>query len=178
MKLYLGLLLPAFFLTACNSHDMTDLRVFVEDEKIRPRPLVETDPIIYVDPVDHTYKGGSHRSPFDGAPKDAPPPAIAPVLSHKKTCVQPQTGRVPEELENYPLDSLIMKGTLAGNEKNYALVGDPKGLLHHVEVNNYMGQNNGKVINITNYAIQLQEIHDDGMGCFEEKEATLAAKWD
>ena len=42
-------------------------------------------------------------------------------------------------------------------------------------MNNYIGQNFGRIINIDTkiYKVAIMEMHNDGSGCYLEEEATL-----
>jgi type IV pilus assembly protein PilP len=67
-----------------------------------------------------------------------------------------------------------MVGTLDLQGHNYALVQGKDGLVHRVAPGNYMGQNDGRVLSVTNTRISLIEIVPDGVGGYIERPAALA----
>ena len=86
----------------------------------------------------------------------------------------PDPLRRKEELEGFALDALRMVGTLEQNQTRWGLIRTPNGILHRVRVGNYLGMNNGQIINISDEAIQLTEIVSEGPGEWRERQATVA----
>jgi type IV pilus assembly protein PilP len=66
-----------------------------------------------------------------------------------------------------------MVGTLEQNKLMYALVKAPDNSLFRVRNGNYLGQNFGRIVGISESAIKLKEITQDGGGNWEEKEQVL-----
>jgi type IV pilus assembly protein PilP len=66
-----------------------------------------------------------------------------------------------------------MVGTLDINETVYGLVQTSDGLIHRVVPGNYMGQNDGRITNITESEIVLVEIISDGIGGYIERDAAI-----
>ena len=60
------------------------------------------------------------------------------------------------------------------NDQLWGLIKDPQNIVHRVQVGNYMGQNEGRVTNISESGIQLVEIIPDGIGGYIEREASIA----
>jgi type IV pilus assembly protein PilP len=87
--------------------------------------------------------------------------------------MRPDPERSREFLEQYPLDTMRMVGTLLLGEVNYGLVQDSAGLIHRVVPGNYMGQNDGRIVNIDESEIELVEIISDGIGGYLEREAGI-----
>jgi type IV pilus assembly protein PilP len=85
----------------------------------------------------------------------------------------PDQNRPREFLEQFPLDTLRMVGTLADRRASFGLVQDKDGLVHRVGVGNHMGQNYGRIISITDSEIQLVEIISDGLGGYLERPAAI-----
>jgi type IV pilus assembly protein PilP len=158
----LGCALLAAFLTACSSAD-DELARFIEDTKKEPGGRVE--PLPEVKPYEtFIYSAASMRSPFQpGSPGG---PAGAPG-------VRPDQKRNREFLEQFPLDTLQMVGTLKLGGQNYALVQTKDKLVHRVVVGNYLGQADGKITDITPSKISLIEIVPDGLGGYIERPAAL-----
>ncbi|MDR1530087.1 MAG: pilus assembly protein PilP [Burkholderiales bacterium] len=76
----------------------------------------------------------------------------------------PDIRRAPEPLEAFPLESLTMVGTLSQNKATFGLIRTPSAEIYQVSVGNYMGQNHGKIVSITETEIQLTELVQDGVG--------------
>jgi type IV pilus assembly protein PilP len=66
-----------------------------------------------------------------------------------------------------------MVGTLRLNHQVYGLVETKDGVVHRVSIGNYMGQNDGRIIQITPTQIRLVEIVPDGLGGFMKRPAAL-----
>ena len=79
-----------------------------------------------------------------------------------------------EFLEGFSLDTLKMVGTFKVGNNFYGLVQSKDGLVHKVQPGNYLGQNDGKVTEITGGKISLVEIIPDGLGGYIERPASLA----
>jgi type IV pilus assembly protein PilP len=87
----------------------------------------------------------------------------------------PDPNRPREFLEQFPLDTLAMVGTLASPSRNssFGLVQTTDGRIHRVAVGNHLGQNYGRVMSITESEIQLVEIISDGLGGYLERPAAV-----
>ena len=84
----------------------------------------------------------------------------------------PEKARRKEALEDYPLDSIAMVGYLNQKGVPVALVTN-SGLLYQVKVGNYLGQNYGRILAITDTGMTLREIVQDAAGEWIEKETNL-----
>jgi len=119
-------------------------------------------------PPSFVYEAGTRRSPFV---PDAPQRRI----SNDPNAVDgPDSNRAREFLEQFPLDTLKMVGTLADRRASFGLVQTSDGLVHRVSVGNHMGQNFGRIIAISDSEIQLVEIISDGLGGYLERPAAIA----
>ncbi|MFQ5488758.1 MAG: pilus assembly protein PilP, partial [Gammaproteobacteria bacterium] len=88
--------------------------------------------------------------------------------------IRPNVNRSKEVLENYPLDTLRLIGSLEYKEEHWGLVKAPDGIIYRVKPNNYLGQNYGKVIQVTENKLVLTEIVPDGLGGWEKRQTTLS----
>ena len=167
LKLHKGLLLAvvAMGVAACGG-DMDDLDSYINEVKARPggriEPLPEITPyevFAYVADVEGL------RSPF--VPDT--PQAAGPTGAGRR----PDPDRPAEFLEGFPLDTLRMVGTLDINETVYGLVQTSDGLIHRVIPGNYMGQNDGRITDISESEISLVEIISDGIGGYIERDAAI-----
>ena len=88
---------------------------------------------------------------------------------------RPDADRPREPLESYPLDALDMVGTLGLTSDMTALIKDPDGVIHRIRVENYMGQNYGRIIGIYEDRIELVElIPNAGSDGWVERPAAIA----
>ena len=162
-----GLLLAiaAMGLAACGA-DMDDLDSYINEVKARPGGRIE--PLPEITPYEvFTYVADAQgmRSPFVPDTPQAAGPAAGGT--------SPDPERPAEFLESFPLDTLRMVGTLDINETNYGLVQTSDGLIHRVVPGNYMGQNDGRITDITESEIVLVEIISDGIGGYIERDAAI-----
>ncbi len=104
------------------------------------------------------YEAGDRRSPFVA---DAPQRRVS---TDPNAVTGPDPNRPREFLEQFPLDTMHMVGTLADKRASFGLVQTADGLVHRVTVGNHLGQNYGRVISITDSEIRLVEIISDGLG--------------
>jgi type IV pilus assembly protein PilP len=77
-----------------------------------------------------------------------------------------------EPLEAFPLSSMVMMGSINQLGHKVALI-KVNNLIHQVKVGNYMGQDYGKIINITETKVVLREIARDSTGEWTERETEL-----
>ena len=165
----LCVVLYSIALTACSSGDMTDLESYVEktlnSQKAEVEPLPEFKPY-----QTFVYQAGDLRSPF--TPSETGQPEVTVATGNSD--IHPDTSRPREPLEEFPLDTLRMVGTLAQNGNSWALVQAPDGTIHRVRPGNHMGQNHGKIEKITEIEVELTEIVPDGLGGWMERQASLA----
>jgi type IV pilus assembly protein PilP len=166
MRLTLIVALAGFGLAGCSG-DMDDLDRYINEVKARPGGRIE--PLPEITPYEiFTYVADrdGHRSPF--VPDSPEPGQGAPGGG-----TRPDPDRSREFLEQFPLDTLRMVGTLELGETNYGLIQTADGLIHRVLPGNYLGQNDGRVVSVDESEIQLVEIISDGIGGYLEREAAV-----
>lgn len=86
----------------------------------------------------------------------------------------PDSNRVKDALEAFPLDALDMVGTMGIDSAMVALVKDPDGVIHRVTTDNYMGQAEGRITAIYEDRIDLVELIPNGTGGWMERQASVA----
>ncbi|MEE8528976.1 MAG: pilus assembly protein PilP [Gammaproteobacteria bacterium] len=160
---YLGLVCVALFVQGCvgEFEELYGYIRLVKEQKGGPIPdLPEAKHYeTYVYSVDNL------RSPFIPYIPGGQGPGEGP---------RPDIDRTKEFLEEFPLDSLRMVGTLASAGDYTGLVQTTDGLIHRVRNENYMGQNDGRIVEITDSEIRLVEIIPDGLGGYLERPAAVA----
>ena len=161
---YFLALLACLVLAACSSEEHSDLRRFVKDSDKLPHGNIP--PLPEVKPYEpYSYSAFDLTDPFK--PRKIEPPkggggALAPDLNRRR-----------EPLEAYPLESLRMVGTLEQKKQMFALVRAPDNTLYRVKAGNYLGQNFGRIVGISESAVKLKEIIQDSGGNWEEKDQVL-----
>ena len=161
------LLLAVAALGGCSG-DAADLDRYINEVKAKPGGRIE--PLPEIKPYEvFVYAADAEgvRSPFV---PDAPTAGRSGISN--KTRPDPERSR--EVLESFPLDSLSMVGTMELEGTNYGLVQTADGLIHRVIPGNYLGQNDGRIIRITDSEIELIEIISDGIGGYVEREAAVS----
>jgi type IV pilus assembly protein PilP len=153
-------------LSACGGAN-DDLHSYIDQVKARPGGRIEPLPQVQPPPT-FVYEAAQRRSPFVAeAPQRRPRSGPGAVDG-------PDPNRPREFLEQFPLDTLRMVGTLSDRRASFGLVQTNDGLVHRVTVGNHMGQNYGRIVAISDSRIQLVEIVSDGLGGFLERPAAIA----
>ena len=86
--------------------------------------------------------------------------------------IAPELVRRKEALEAFPLDTVTLVGSLTKVGQPVALV-KVDNLLYQLRPGNYLGQNYGRVMKITETEVTLREIVQDAGGEWIERTATL-----
>jgi type IV pilus assembly protein PilP len=155
--------LAVLSLSGC-SNGMDELRQQVAEIKSRPGEAIE--PLPEIKPYEaFAYNASNLRSPFV---------PMAPARSDLAAGVRPDVKRPREFLEQFPLDTMRMVGTLQLQGRNYGLLQGKDGLVHRVLPGNFVGQNDGKIVGISSTKISIIEIVPDGLGGYIERPAALA----
>lgn len=159
-------------LNAC-SQGMSDLQQFVEQTKAKPPGRVEPIPP-FVPYQNFEYASQSLRDPFKVVDFRRPDQALEAEISETASGPRPDMDRVREPLEDFPLDTLRFKGTVDKDGIKWGLIFAPDNTIHRVVEGNFMGQNHGRIITLTDGEIALTEIVPDGLGNYIERSAALA----
>ncbi|MCC7257173.1 MAG: pilus assembly protein PilP [Gammaproteobacteria bacterium] len=139
-----------------------DLAEYIDQVKARPGGRIE--PLPQIKPYEtFNYEAQALRSPFmPDSPKGRA--AAGP---------RPEANRPKEYLEQFPLDTLKMVGTLQRDNNRYALLQTQDGLVHRVVPGNYVGQNDGRVVAVSDGEVQVDELVPDGIGGFYKRSAAI-----
>ncbi len=86
---------------------------------------------------------------------------------------RPDPDRRREPLEEFPLDSLAMVGTIGTGEGIRALVQAPDKVVHVIGVGNYMGRDHGRISRISEAEIEVIELVSDGAGSWRERRVAV-----
>lgn len=131
-------------------------------------PLPVPPPPVFLPIPTFGYAAQQLRSPFM-------PPSLAQELQTMAgRRVMPDLARPQQYLEQFPLESLRMRGTLTRpSSPLFALVEDPDGVVTRVQTSNYMGRNFGRITSVTPSQITVVEIVPDGRDGFVERPRSL-----
>jgi len=159
-------------LSGCGE-GLGDLQQFVQ--QVRAKPPGRIEPIPEFTPYQN-FEYASHdlRDPFKLVDFRRPDEieATEAVLGDG---IRPDLDRVREPLEDFPLDTLRLKGSIDDKDGiKWGLIFAPDNTIHRVIEGNYMGQNHGRIISVTDQAIELTEIVPDGLGNYIERSSTVA----
>jgi type IV pilus assembly protein PilP len=175
------LLLLTLHLTSCGGGDMNDL--VAEVDKIKAKKNNEVAPLPEFKHIpSYFYEVDKMRDPFipfmDAQQTDITVGLKTPTGKETKgPCPGPDPHRVRVGLELMPLDSLRMVGTLEEEKEKdktlWALVMASDGTIYRVKQGEFIGQNSGKIINIEENKIELQELLPNKEGCWTETATTL-----
>ncbi|MEJ2255647.1 MAG: pilus assembly protein PilP [Woeseiaceae bacterium] len=160
------LLVLALGLTGCGG-DMDDLDQYINEVKARPGGRIE--PLPEITP----YEGFTYVADVEGM-RSPFVPDTPQATGAAAGGTRPDPDRSREYLEGFPLDTLGMVGTLYIGDTMYGLVQTSDGLIHRVVPGNYMGQNDGRITDISESEITLVEIISDGIGGYIERDAAIS----
>lgn len=142
--------------------DAPNLEKWVIDVQARPAPALEPLPVMQQFET-FEYAAQSLRDPFSDAWSNADSGGLRPDPNRRK-----------ETLEQYPLDSLDMAGTIGKGAGLVALVMAPDKVTYRVRPGAYMGQSDGRITSVHEDRIELVELVPDGAGGWLERPASIA----
>lgn len=143
--------------------DAPNLEEWVAEVKARPAPPL--DPLPVMQRFEHfEYAAQNLRDPFSTA--------FSP--GSEGSGPRPDSNRRKQVLEQFPLDSLDMVGTLGKGGNLIALVMVPEKVTYRVRAGDYMGQADGRVTAVFEDRIELVELVPDGAGGWLERPATVS----
>lgn len=164
-------IVTAGLLSACNP-GLQDLQQFVT--QIKAQPPGRITPIPEFQPYQNfEYNSHDLRDPFKSVDFRRPeqlPEEIGLLTAGPR----PDIDRVREPLEDFPLDTLRLKGTVTKDGIKWGLIFAPDNTIHRVLEGQYMGQNHGRIISVTDDLIELTEIVPDGLGNYIERSSAVA----
>jgi type IV pilus assembly protein PilP len=150
-----------------------DLQDYVEDVMARQQPSIQ--PLPEIKPYrTFLYRANADglRDPFESSLDGAGD--IDEQAEGKDSGLHPDVDRPREVLEDFPLDSLRMLGTLRQQGSVWGVVLAPDGTVYRVQAGNHMGQNYGEVLSISEDRISVWEIIPNGSGGWQRREAALS----
>ncbi len=166
-----SLMLMSLGLAGCGSSDQEELQQWMTEQRNATRPRV--------DPLPEPTKFSPQAYNQEGAIEPFSNQKLTQALkrdSNQATAnaalIAPELSRRKEPLEAYPLDATSMVGSLIKVGQPVALV-KVDNLVYQVRVGNYLGQNYGRITQVTETSLALREIVQDAAGEWIERPATL-----
>jgi len=162
---------PLLFVAAlagCGDSGVGEVKQWMEEVKRQTPVSIQKIP----EPktfVPFAYGGRDEVDPYNPAKLQT---AFDKLNATAKSGLQPDINRRREPLENFPLDNLVMVGTLERPGLTYALLRVDR-TVFQVKVGNYVGQNHGLVTRITDSDVEVREIVRDAAGEWTERKAKL-----
>ncbi len=154
--------------TACGDDGMQDLKQYVK--KVKARKPGRIEPLPEIKQIEtFVYVPGNRRNPFLPTRAEESEEAMLDGSG-----LMPDPNRRKEELEQFPLDSIRMVGTVDLNDTVWGLVKTKDRTIYRIKVGNYMGQNHGQITSISEDKIELTEIIPKKPGGFMERQASLS----
>ncbi|HEY5682934.1 MAG TPA: pilus assembly protein PilP [Sulfuricaulis sp.] len=161
----LSITLISVSLAACSSDGLDDLRDFVKNAHADKKPRVEPLPEIKMQET-FIYNAANMTDPFAAF-------NLMPQGQKSASGPRPDPTRRKEPLEDYPLDSLKMVGTLMRGKQAWAVIQAPDGTVHRAQVGDHLGQNSGMIHKISDEKVDLIELIQGTLGDWIEREANL-----
>jgi type IV pilus assembly protein PilP len=166
-----GGLIAVVLLTACAGSSEDELRQWMAAQRNEIHPQVKpiAEPKLFKPEL---YGMVNEMEPFSNQKltqalrKDSAQAALNGAL------IAPELARRKEPLEEFPLDTMALVGSMVQAAKPVALVTVGK-LLYQVRVGDHLGQSYGRVTKITETEVSLREIVQDAAGEWVERVASL-----
>ena len=164
----LTLIVSAAFVVVGCSDEQGELSQWMEQQKREVKPSVTplSPPKKFV-PQAYLALGGVE--PFSNQKLTV---ALKQEAKQPNSMLAAELNRRKEPLEAYPLDSMSMVGSVVKAGRPYALL-RVDNLLYQVKQGDYLGQNYGKIMKISETDVSLREIVQDAAGEWIERTSAL-----
>ncbi len=164
----LGLLVT---LAGCGASGEDELRQWMAEQKRQTRPKVApiSEPKQF---KPENYAQATVIEPFSNQKLTQALKKESSQAAASGALIAPELARRKEALESFPLDAMVMVGSMVRAGQPVALV-KVDNLLYQVRPGSYLGQNFGRVTKISEADVTLREIVQDAVGEWIERTATL-----
>lgn len=154
-------------LTACTAN-LEQLQEWTEAERRVAKPSVQ--PLVPPKKfLPQSYESLDGVEPFSTQKLSV---ASKQEAAQPNSALAAEMNRRREPLEAFPLDSMSMVGSMAREGIRHAIL-KVDNLLYYIKVGDYLGQNFGKVLRISEAEVTLREIVQDPSGEWVERVSTL-----
>jgi len=173
MKLTSSLLalLTVATLAGCGSSKEDEIRQWMVEERNQTRPKVAPIPAPKQFKPE-AYVNAAAIEPFSNQKLTQALKRDSSQAASNGALVAPELARRKEPLEAFPVDAMVLVGSIIKAGQPVALV-KVDSLLYQVKLGNYLGLNYGRVTKITETEVTLREIVQDAVGEWIERVATL-----
>lgn len=164
---WVAALLGALALAGCGG-ETQELQDWMDQQRREVRPSVE--PLAApkkFNPV--PYANAQQVDPFSTQKLSV---ALKQEARQPNSMLAAEMSRRKEPLESFPLDAMVMVGSVSRSGTPMALL-RVDSLLYQVKSGDYLGQNYGRILRITETEVALREIVQDAAGEWIERTATL-----
>lgn len=154
-------------LAGCDGENQ-ELQSWMDQQRREVRPSIQ--PLAApkkFDPV--PYTNAQQVDPFSSQKLTV---AIKQEARQPNSLLAAEMNRRKEPLESYPLDTMTMAGSLVKGGVPYALL-KVDNLVYYVKPGDYLGQNFGRIMRITETEVSLREVVQDAAGEWTERTAAL-----
>ncbi|MEM7193484.1 MAG: pilus assembly protein PilP [Pseudomonadota bacterium] len=170
MKQLLASFLIGIFCVGCTiDTDIDDLKTFTEDAYKDQKPEVEPLPPLQPHAV-FIYTASDLKDPFD--PENLKEKQQRQEVAESDT-EGPDRSRRKEPLEQFPLDSLVLRGIMEQGGENWAIIGAPDKSVHRVKEGNFMGEFDGRILSVTDLSLVVSELKRNPVGKWESLESEI-----
>lgn len=166
-----GLVLALLGIAGCGSSDQDELQQWMTTQRNAARPKVEPLP----EPTKFSpqaYDQEGAIEPFSHQKLTLALKRDSSQATSNAALIAPELSRRKEPLEAIPLDAVSMVGSLIKIGQPVALV-RVDNLIYQARVGNHLGQNYGRITQVTETSLTLREIVQDAAGEWIERMATL-----
>ncbi|MBV8604739.1 MAG: pilus assembly protein PilP [Pelomonas sp.] len=162
-----GVVATAALLGACTA-DIDELRGWMDQQRREAHPHVP--PLVAPKKfLPEPYATAQLVDPFSTQKLSV---GIKSEAAQPNSLLTAELNRRREPLEAFPLDSMVMVGSMMRKDQRYALL-KVDSLLYQVKKGDYIGQNFGKITSIGETELGLREIVQDAAGEWVERSTTL-----
>ncbi|WP_427914753.1 pilus assembly protein PilP [Ramlibacter sp. MMS24-I3-19] len=158
-------------LAGCGASSQEGIQQWMAEQHAQTKPKVEPIP----EPKKFTPQAYTQEAAIDPFSSQK----LTQALKREQTqstssaaLLAPELARRKEPLESFPLDAVMMVGSLVKKGQPVALV-KVDNLLYQVHPGNYLGQNYGRITKVGETEVVLREIVQDAAGEWTERTATL-----
>ncbi|BCT30949.1 pilus assembly protein PilP [Pseudomonas sp. BNK-6] len=149
--------------------DFADLDAYMSEVHLQSPGAIDPPPVMRSYPS-VTYGASALRSPFQ------PPQRVEQITARQgASAVRPNSRRVRQHLEGFDIEQLQMVGTLSRASGRFALLRSAGGVFP-LQVGDYLGRNEGRIVAISESRVDVVEIVADGAGAWQERPRTLSLK--
>ncbi len=164
-------LLTVLVISACSGGSDDELRQWMSEQKSQTFPKVTplAEPKQF---KPENYTETTEFDPFSNKKLTMALKKDAAQTTANAALLEPELLRRKEPLEEFPLDTIALVGSLVRGGQPVALVTVGK-LLYQVRLGDHLGQNYGRITKIVETEVTLREIVQDAAGEWIERTASL-----